>query len=60
MIQEKTKNEMDNSKNELKVDKDSGRLTCEVCEQTFDTVETYREHKATENKDEALKYRGID
>jgi hypothetical protein len=48
------------NENETKVDKDSGSLTCDVCEQTFDTMESFKEHKAAENKDEALKYRGID
>ena len=49
-----------NSQNESKVDKDSGSLTCDVCEHTFDTMESFKEHKAAENNDEGLKYRGID
>lgn len=48
-----------NSQNESKVDKDSGSLTCDVCEQTFDTMESFKEHKAAENNDEGLKYRGL-
>ena len=28
--------------------------------QTFDTMESFKEHKASENKDEGLKYKGID
>jgi hypothetical protein len=50
----------DNSKNETKVDKDSGTLICGVCEQTFDSMESFKEHKASENKDEELKYKAID
>lgn len=49
-----------NSQNESKVDKGSGSLTCDVCEQTFDTMESFKEHKPEENNDEGLKYRGID
>lgn len=49
-----------NSQNESKVDKDSGSLTCDVCEQTFDAMESFKEHKAAENNDVGLKYRGID
>lgn len=49
-----------NSQNESKLDKDSGSLTCDLCEQTFDTMESFKEHKAAENNDEGLKYRGID
>jgi hypothetical protein len=51
---------LDKSQNESKVDKDSGSLICDVCEQTFDTMESFKEHKASENKDEGLKYKGID
>jgi hypothetical protein len=51
---------LDKNHNESKVDKDSGSLICDVCEQTFDTVESFKEHKASENKDEGLKYKGID
>jgi hypothetical protein len=31
-----------------------------VCDQKFDTIESFKEHKASENKDEGLKYKGID
>jgi hypothetical protein len=51
---------LDKSQHESKMDKDSGTLTCDVCEQTFDTMESFKEHKASENKDEGLKYKGID
>lgn len=51
---------LDKSHNESKVEKDSGSLICDVCEQTFDTMESFKEHKASENKDEGLKYKGID
>ena len=51
---------LNKSQNESKVDKDSGSLICDVCEQTFDTMESLKEHKASENKDEGLKYKGID
>ena len=51
---------LNKSQNESKVDNDSGSLICDVCEQTFDTVESIKEHKAFENKDEGLKYKGID
>jgi hypothetical protein len=51
---------LDKSHNESKVDKDCGSLICDICEQTFDTLESFREHKASENKDEGLKYKGID
>ena len=50
----------DKSEYESKVDNESGSLICEVCEQTFDTMESFKEHKASENKDEILKYKGID
>ena len=50
----------DESKNEVKLEKDSGSLTCDVCKRTFDSMESYQEHKAAEIKDEGLKYRGID
>jgi len=42
------------------MDKDSGSLICDVCEQTFYTMESFKEHKASEIKDEGLKYKGID
>jgi hypothetical protein len=51
---------LNKSQNESKVDKDSGSLICDVCEQTFDTMDSLKEHKASENKDEGLKYKGID
>ena len=51
---------MDEGHNESKIDKDSRSLTCEVCEQTFDTMESFKEHKLSENRDEGLKYKGID
>jgi hypothetical protein len=51
---------LDKSQNETKVDKDSGSLICDVCEQRFDTMESFREHKASENQDEGLKHKGID
>jgi hypothetical protein len=51
---------LDKSHSERKVDKDSGSLICDVCEQTFDTMESFKEHKASENKDEELKNKGID
>ena len=50
----------DNSQNETKVEKGSGSLICDVCDQKFDTIESLKEHKASENKDEGLKYKGID
>ena len=31
-----------------------------VCELSFDTMQYYKEHKATEVKDEGMTYRGID
>ena len=42
------------------MDKDGRSLTCDVCEQTFDTMESFKEHKLSENRDERLKYKGID
>ena len=51
---------LEKSHNESKVDKVSGSLICDICEQTFDTMESFKEHKASENKDEGLKYKGID
>jgi hypothetical protein len=51
---------LDKRHNESKVDNVSGSLICDVCEQTFDTMESFKEHKASENKDEGLKYKGID
>lgn len=50
----------ENSQNEKKADKISGSLVCDVCEQTFDTMESLKEHKLSESKDDALKYNGID
>lgn len=51
---------LDKNQHQSKLDEDSGSLTCDVCEQTFDTMESFKEHKASENKDEGLKYKGID
>lgn len=51
---------LNKSQNESKVDKDSGTLMCDACEQVFDTVESLKEHKASEYKDEELRYKGID
>ena len=51
---------MDYGKNEIKVDNDSGSLTCDVCEITFDSMESYKEHKAAEIKDEEMAHRGVD
>ncbi|HKX20693.1 MAG TPA: hypothetical protein VJM74_03360 [Nitrososphaeraceae archaeon] len=51
---------LNKSQNESKVDKDSGTLICDVCEQVFDTVDSLKEHKASEYKDEELRYKGID
>jgi transcriptional regulator NrdR family protein len=51
---------LDKRHNESKVDKVSGSLICDVCEQTFDTMESIKEHKASVNKNEGLKYKGID
>ena len=31
-----------------------------ICELSFDTMQYYKEHKATEVKDEGMTYRGID
>ena len=42
---------LDNRKNEVKMVMTGGSLTCEVCEQTFDTMQSYKEHKAKEIKD---------
>jgi hypothetical protein len=50
----------DESKKDIKVDKESGSLECNVCGKTFDTVESFQEHKLSENKDEELKYKGTD
>jgi hypothetical protein len=35
-------------------------LTCDLCGQNFDTVESLREHKLSEVKDVQLKDKGID
>jgi len=51
---------LEKSHNESKVDKVSESLICDVCEQTFDTMESFKEHKASENKNEGLRYKGID
>jgi len=51
---------LDKRNYESRVDKDSGSLICDVCEQTFDTMESFKEHKASEIKDEGLKYNGMD
>lgn len=50
----------DESKKETKEDKQSGSMKCEICGQTFDTVESLKEHKLSEKKDEELKYKGTD
>lgn len=50
----------DKSKSEVKVANDSGSLTCDLCQQTFDSVESYNEHKAAEIKDEKMAQRGVD
>ena len=50
----------DKCKNEVKVDNDVGILHVTVCELSFDTMQYYMEHKATEVKDEGMTYRGID
>jgi hypothetical protein len=48
------------SKKDIKMDKQSGSLECEVCGQVFDTLESFKEHKLSEDKDEELKYKGTD
>jgi tRNA U54 and U55 pseudouridine synthase Pus10 len=35
-------------------------LTCDICGQRFDTVESLKEHKLSELKDVELKDKGID
>jgi hypothetical protein len=50
----------DESKKDIKMDKQSGSLECEVCGQVFDTLESFKEHKLSEDKDEELKYKGTD
>lgn len=50
----------DESKKDIKVDKQSGSLECDVCGQIFDSLESFKEHKLSENKDEELKYKGTD
>jgi tRNA U54 and U55 pseudouridine synthase Pus10 len=50
----------DESQKDIEEDKESGSLKCDVCGQTFDTMESFREHKLSENKDEELKYKGVD
>jgi hypothetical protein len=50
----------DESKKDIKEDKQSGSLECDVCGQIFDTVESFKEHKLSEKKDEELKYKGSD
>lgn len=50
----------DISKKEIKADNESGSLTCDVCEQTFDSMESYKEHKTAEIKDEEMAHRGVD
>ena len=35
-------------------------LTCDICAQRFDTVESLKEHKLSELKDVELKDKGID
>jgi len=48
------------NKKDIKEDKQSGSLECDVCGQIFDTVESFKEHKLSEKKDQELKYKGID
>jgi len=48
------------SKKDIKVGKEIGNLECNVCGQIFDTEESFKEHKLSENKDEELKYKGTD
>jgi hypothetical protein len=35
-------------------------LTCDICGQKFDTVESLKEHKLSEGKDAEMKYKGVD
>jgi tRNA U54 and U55 pseudouridine synthase Pus10 len=35
-------------------------LTCDICGQRFDTVESLKEHKLSEVKDVELKEKGVD
>ena len=50
----------DESKKDIKEDKQSGSLKCDYCGQIFDTDESLKEHKLSEKKDEELKYKGTD
>jgi len=50
----------DESKKDIKVDKQSGSLECDVCGQMFDSMESFKEHQLSENKDQELKYKGTD
>jgi transcriptional regulator NrdR family protein len=35
-------------------------LTCDLCGQRFDTLESLKEHKLSESKDAELKQEGVD
>lgn len=35
-------------------------LTCDICGQKFDTVESLEEHRLSETKDHEMKYKGAD
>lgn len=35
-------------------------LVCDICGRVFDTVESLKEHKEAEIKEEALEYNGVD
>jgi hypothetical protein len=35
-------------------------LTCDICGQRFDTVDSLKEHKSTELHEAALKQKGVD
>lgn len=35
-------------------------LTCDLCGQRFDTLESLKEHKLSESKDAELKQKGVD
>jgi hypothetical protein len=35
-------------------------LTCDICGQNFDTVESLKEHRSAELRDAELKQKGID
>ena len=50
----------DESKKDIKEDKQSGSLKCDICGQIFESLESLKEHKLSEKKDEELKYKGTD